>query len=242
MDRRNSQTESSFIESDLLQIQLAPNYTQWVLSLISQHLGKRILEIGSGVGTLTARLLKQAEMVCALEPNPYCVSRLKADLAEYSQLVVLNKSLEDCAPCEFDSYRFDTLLCCNVLEHIKDDLRALRTFREILARHGGKVILWLPAVPSAYGPIDKAVGHYRRYSRDGILAMVRNAGMRPVTSRYSNIAGLLGWLVNAHIRRCTAQSDSQILLFNRLVPFLSLVEKVIPPPIGMSLLVVAEVK
>ena len=242
MDRRNSQTESSFIESDLLQMQLAPNYNQWVHSLINRYLGKRILEIGSGIGSLTVRLLEQGKMVCALEPNPYCASRLRSNLAQYHQLVVFNKSLEDCEIREFDAYGFDTLLCCNVLEHIKNDLQALRMFREILSKHGGKAILWVPAVPSAYGPIDKAVGHYRRYSRDGLLAIVRDAGMNPIMSRYINFIGLLGWLVNAHIRRCTAQSDSQILLFNLFVPFLSMVEKVIHPPIGMSLLVIAEVK
>lgn len=242
MDRRNIQTTSSFIESDLLQMQLAPNYTEWMFSLISRHLGKHVLEIGSGVGTLTARLLAQAELVCALEPNPYCVSRLKSDLGGNSRLVVINKSLEDCPPEEFGPYKFDTILCCNVLEHIEEDLKALVAFREILSAQGGKVILWVPAVSAAYGPIDKAVGHYRRYSRDGLLSLVAAAGLRPVTSSYSNIVGLVGWLVNAHIRRCTAQSDSQIRLFNRLVPFLSLAERIVTPPIGMSLLVVAEVK
>lgn len=240
MDRRDTQTNSSFIESDLLQMQLAPNYTRWMLSLIGRHLGKRILEVGSGVGTLTGDLLKRAELVCALEPNPYCVDRLRSSLAGYPQLVVINKTLEECGPGELAAYGFDTLLCCNVLEHIKDDLGALVTFREALSERGGKVILWVPAVSLAYGPIDKAVGHYRRYSKAGLLSLVRAAGLRPVAARYSNLLGLAGWLFNAHVRRCTAQSDAQIRLFNRLVPVLSLLENLLPPPIGMSLLVVAE--
>lgn len=242
MDRRSSQAGSEFIAADLLHMQQAPNYNNWMLSMILPHLGKRILEIGSGVGTMTTRLLERAEIVCALEPNPYCASRLKADLDKDPRLAVINKPLEECTAGELSAYGFDTVLCCNVLEHISDDLQALIMFRKILAGQKGKAIIWVPAVPLAYGSIDKAVGHYRRYSRGGILALVRAAGMQPIVSRYINLLGLLGWIVNSHVFHRVEQSNSQIGLFNRLVPFLAKAEKLIPPPVGMSLLVVAEAK
>ncbi len=52
----------------------------------------------------------------------------------------------------------------NVLEHIENDVEALRTFREAIVP-GGHVLIFVPAVQAAFGPLDSALGHYRRYSK-----------------------------------------------------------------------------
>lgn len=240
-DRQHTQVKDAFIAEDLFQMQLAPNYFKWMLSFIRPHVGKRILEIGSGIGSFTEELLKIGDFVYGVEPNSFCVNTLKEKFAGEKRLKIIPKMLEDCDAQGLISQGFDTLVCCNVLEHIEDDHQAMLRFKEILQKTGGKLILWVPAMPCAYGPIDQAVGHFRRYSNKEIKLLMEKIGVKAFIYRYVNMLGFLGWYLNAHFRKKTKQSDSQIKLFNILVPFLSKIEKIIPPPFGMSLFIVAEV-
>ena len=87
--------------------------------------------------------------------------------------------LEDCDPVELASHRFDTVFCVNVLEHIEDDVAALATFKRVV-QPGGHVLVWVPAVPAAYGPLDAELGHHRRYTKRvaGTGVHARRAGDR----------------------------------------------------------------
>jgi 16S rRNA A1518/A1519 N6-dimethyltransferase RsmA/KsgA/DIM1 with predicted DNA glycosylase/AP lyase activity len=71
-DRTMTQTNSDFIAEDLRQMLQAPNYTQWIFSFMQPYLGRRILEIGAGIGALTQKFVQHADFVCGLEPNPAC--------------------------------------------------------------------------------------------------------------------------------------------------------------------------
>ena len=56
---------------------------------------------------------------------------------------------------------------------------------------------------------------------------------------YVNAAGFFGWWINAHVLRRGAQSAAQIRFFDRcIVPWLSRVEGIAPPPFGQSLFAV----
>ena len=105
-----------------------------------------------------------------------------------------------------------------MLEHIEDDIRALRLFRELVAPTGGQVLIFVPAVQAAYGPLDAALGHHRRYSK---RTLRRAPSTRPastlVTLRYTNPIGLLGWMYNAHVSGNTEHTSGQVRLFERLV-------------------------
>ncbi len=109
--------------------------------------------------------------------------------------------------------RFDTVFCINVLEHIEDDRAALRTFHRVLVP-GGHVLIWVPAVQAAYGPLDAELGHFRRYSKASLGAAFAAAGLDLVTLRYSNPIGLLGWMFNAHVLKTRAHSLTQVRVFD----------------------------
>ena len=90
-----------------------------------------------------------------------------------------------------------------------------------------------------YGPIDRNLGHYRRYRRGGIARLAERAGLQVRKAHYVNLIGLVGWWVNAHVWKRQAQSDAQIAVFDRLVaPLAERVEAAMPPPFGQSLLAV----
>jgi hypothetical protein len=64
-------------------------------------------------------------------------------------------------------------------------------------------------------------------------------GLAVETLHYVNAVGFFGWWMNAHIFRREAQSETQIRIFDRcVVPWLSRLEAVAPPPFGQSLFAV----
>ena len=241
MDRRQTQLSDDFVAADLRQMELAGRYTDWIASQIRPHCGRRVLEVGAGIGNITRRLLGHADYVCALEPNPACFDILQRNLAGAPGVECRHWRIEDCT-LEFTASRqIDTIVCVNVLEHVEHDLQTLRQLRAMLpGPAAGRLLLIVPAVPAAYGPIDAALGHHRRYSRASLRSVLDQAGFSVASLRYSNVIGLLGWLFNARIARRVQQSDSQIRIFDALiVPWSSRLERVLPPPVGLSLVAAA---
>jgi SAM-dependent methyltransferase len=236
LNRQRTQLSDDFAAIDLQQMQQARRYTDWIAGQIRPHCGRRVLEVGAGIGNITRRLLGHAEYVCALEPNPTCFESLERDLAGYRGFECRPWRIEDCT-IEFAAERqIDTIVCVNVLEHVEAEVETLKRFREMLHRPAGRLLLVVPAVPAAYGAIDAALGHYRRYSRRHLRSILLDAGFSIDSLHYSNLIGLIAWFFNARIARRVQQSDSQIKVFDRfIVPWSSQVERLVPPPIGQSL-------
>ncbi len=215
----------------------AGNYNAWLFSLVQPHLGERVFEVGCGIGSMTERILASGRHVFGIEPNRSCAVELETRLGCHPGFEHRPWRIEDCDRDLLGGLSFDTVLCVNVLEHVEDDRGALRLLTSLLDP-AGRVVLLLPAVPGAFGPIDASVGHFRRYSKAMVRDAFREVALAIDRLRYSNLLGLLGWLYNARIRRITKQSDRQIALFDSIVPWYSWLERVVPPPIGMTLLAV----
>ena len=237
-DRRFNQTEERYAADDLETMQEARRYAEHVFGLVRPFIGRRVLEVGSGIGTMTTRLVDTADFVLGIEPNPNCVSRIQEAMRSHPRFTLRTCHFEECDTSELASLRFDSVLCVNVLEHIADDAGALRAFKEILAP-GGRVLVFVPAVQAAYGPLDAELGHHRRYSKRSLRGAFEAAGLELIRLRYTNPIGLAGWMYNAHISKSTAHSLSQVKLFETLVaPWALPLERLLPPPIGLSLVAV----
>ena len=76
-DRRHTQTEHEYAATDLETMQEARRYGEHLFNLFRGHIGRRVLEVGCGIGTMSQRLLAVADEVVALEPNPYCAQRTR---------------------------------------------------------------------------------------------------------------------------------------------------------------------
>jgi SAM-dependent methyltransferase len=132
------------------------------------------------------------------------------------------------------------VVCLNVLEHVRDHRLALDHMYRVL-EPGGRAVFLLPAFESLYGPIDRNLGHFRRYSRASWRSLSEAAGFRVKLARYFNSVGFFGWWANARVFRKEAQSESQIELFDRaVVPVLKRLECWVPPPFGQSIFTVIE--
>jgi SAM-dependent methyltransferase len=233
---------SSYILHDQHLMAGAKNYFEWQCRLVTRELGQRVLEVGSGIGNFTGKLLDR-EAVMALDVEEDCIERLKSRYADQSNLYAF---CCDWGAPDWDRQvlpriaRFhpDSCVCLNVLEHFEDDREALLRMARVL-RPGGVIVLLVPAFPALFGPIDELLGHHRRYTRSSIRQVADSAGLQIADMHYVNATGFFGWWANAHLFRRTVQSESQIGFFDQfIVPLSSRLESLVKPPFGQSLLAV----
>jgi len=230
--------EDPFFAEDLRQMAKAVNYRRWQFDQVASFVKGKLLEVGGGIGNFTPDLAGVAESVISIEPNQFCFGQLTERIKEFRNVTALNFTSEALLDNLPPGYQADSLVCMNVLEHIQDDRASVQTFARLL-RTGGTMAILVPAVPAAFGEIDQRLGHYRRYSRKGLATLVAECGFNVTKVRYFNFVGLWGWWWNARFSKRANQSDAQIRFFDTyLVPVLSRLEKVLPVPIGQSLLAV----
>jgi SAM-dependent methyltransferase len=219
----------------LEELEQAKNYSAWILDMIAPHVSGRILEVGAGRGTYSTYFADRGHLT-ALEPSEVHSAALRERLKEYSNAVVITAALDGAtAPGSYD-----TVVLLNVLEHIADDHQALGDIYESLAP-GGKMVLWVPAFEALYGKFDQRIGHYRRYKRNQLLALVHKVGFQQVTARYTNMPGFVAWWLVVRLLGRTPTAGRLASIYDRFfIPVIRRVERLVRPPIGQSLLVVAQ--
>jgi SAM-dependent methyltransferase len=210
-------------------------YAEWILEKVTPWVGNRVLEAGSGIGTISRRFLDRAEL-CLTDVQDEYLAVLREKFAGHRNVTVARWNLEEPA----DTLRgraFDTILVLNVLEHIEHDTRALGEMASLLAP-GGRVILQLPAHQILYGSLDINLDHFRRYTARDIRKKFAASGLETERIARFNAFGALGWFACSRVLRRTILPESQLDIFNRLTPLFMAIERVIPPPFGLSLLAV----
>ena len=213
-------------------------YNHWLYEQIAAGLGSRILEVGAGTGNITQFLCAGGRAVLATDVVPSYRRELETTFASQPHVRVGKFDLDKAAPVEYVAEGFDSVVCLNVLEHIKDDLFALEQMREVLVP-GGKLSLLVPSHQFLYGEFDRAVGHYRRYEKRDLKEKLESLGFRVNELKFFSLAAMLPWFINGRVLKRDYLPPNQAELANRLVPLLKL-EKLIGPPCGISLVAIAE--
>lgn len=135
-------------------------------------------------------------------------------------------------------HRLDTVVCVNVLEHVRNDRDALSRLRQSLPC-GGRLLLYVPALPWLYGTLDRGLQHHRRYARQQLEALLVDTGWRTLHQSWMNVLGIPGWFLNSRVLGRKVLPMRQVALYDKLTPLLRIEDR-IRAPIGMSLLVVCE--
>jgi hypothetical protein len=135
--------------------------------------------------------------------------------------------------------RFDAILYIDVLEHIEDDRREAERAAALLSQ-GGSLIVLSPAFPLLYSEFDRALGHFRRYTRRSLAAV-----MPPTLTRrrleYLDSVGFLASLGNRLLLKQELPTARQIALWDRvMVPASRVVDPVLARGFGRSVLAVYE--
>lgn len=216
-------------------------YLAWQLEQFAPWLGRRILEVGCGVGGMT-ELLGPRELLYCIDVEPEILAHAERRFADRSEcrFALLDVgNIPDERLAELRSLRFDSIVCSNVLEHVRDDAGTLRRLAGILVP-GGALALLVPAHPALYGAYDRLDGHFRRYARAPLRQALEAAGLRVRRLHYLNAPGALGWWIQYRLLRRQVHGPAQLGAMNRILPWVRALESRVHPPFGLSLVAVAE--
>jgi len=228
------------MENSLDTLLEAVNYREWLLEVSRPHLGESVLEVGAGIGTMTAGVLDKPRVI-ALEFDPDFADRLRERFAGDHQVEV---RVGDAAHLEglraHTGGPVDSAMSFNVFEHIDDDEAAFRNVFEVL-KPGGHFVCFVPAFPVIYGRVDHDLGHCRRYVKSELAGKARAAGFEVESIRYFNLPGFFAWGLNTRVLRArTLPGGPAVRVFDRtVVRATRWLEKRWTPPFGQSLLLVA---
>jgi len=186
---------------------------------------------------MTSFLLRQG-FVVAVDSDLECLGQVESRFRSHSNLRILHTDLEDGVVSKAAEYHVNTIVCVNTLEHIVDDEKVLRNFHALLPDNG-VLILLVPALQSLFSALDEEAGHYRRYSRRELAEKLQRNGFHVLHAFYHNVFGILGWFLTGKVLRRGRLSPTSLVLFDRLVPIMRVVESMMGPPIGLSVILVS---
>lgn len=222
---------------------LTVNYNKWIFDNISPYVGRRVMDVGAGMGNFLP-FLSDREMILAIDTMDFFIQDLNRKYSGRANVRIAKFDIQDRRVIDFaGQYNIDTVICNNVLEHVKGDQEALVNIRNIFKGEGNLVIV-VPAFKLLFSDWDRSIGHFRRYTYSDIRDKLIKADFTVVSNFYMNMAGVFGWLLNGRILRNTPKKNSsvrkQAIFFDRyMVKVSRWIESKMRPPIGLSLIVIA---
>jgi SAM-dependent methyltransferase len=212
----------------------AVNYQRWLADLTRPYLGADPIELGGGIGDYAAAWLATVPRITVTEADDSRFKMLAERFVDDERVTVRQLVL----PAR-ERAGHTAAVALNVLEHLEDDVEALRSIAG-LVRPGGAIVLIVPAFPFAMSRFDRSIGHFRRYTVDSLRAALLGAGLRIEQIRYINPIGLVNWYLACRLLRMTPRNGILLRMYDRLVvPVARGLERRWRPPFGQSVFAVA---
>ena len=217
-EQPKTETSRGILEATLHGVSDAVRYHRWLADQFTEFLKPPVLEIGAGLGGLTRVLLASIGPIMASEPEP----ELRAELER-----VAEPGIQVVAPLVLPMEKTVhitpepvSIVMSNVLEHIKDDRDAIESLH--LLRSVERLVVVVPAHQWAFTGLDEALGHYRRYTKRSLAAVVEGSGWSLESVRYFNPLGALAWTASGRLMGRTTIEPWQTAAVERMLPVLRL--------------------
>ena len=230
-----------YVGKDLEAMSFAVNYHKWILEEFRPFLGKKLVEVGAGTGSFSELLLQEKPENLALVEPSEMFDFLEQNIAQFeteTSVNYYNTIFSEAA----DNLRKkpDTIIYCNVLEHIEDDAGELEKVYETL-EPGGHCLVFVPAFMSLYGAFDAKVGHFRRYTKNELEEKGKSAGFKIVKSKYFDFVGIFPWYVKYKLLKSDSLESGAVTAYDRFaVPVTRQFEKFLKFPVGKNILTVLQ--
>jgi SAM-dependent methyltransferase len=167
----------------ILNIEVMENYNLDIVQSAMSYVAAtdQVIDFGAGIGTLSVIFRDRFDVA------PLCIEIDQANISYLKKRNLAHRQDLTLAPAA------DVIFSSNVLEHIEDDVGALRLMRDKL-NDNGRVYLYLPARMLLWTELDKAVGHYRRYEIAELRDKCAQAGLKVVKLHYADSVGFFASL------------------------------------------------
>jgi SAM-dependent methyltransferase len=190
----------------------AVHWKRYALGRLRPYAKGDILEVGAGIGANLPYLINdRVNHWTCLEPDVALAARIFEKYKDDPRVDVASGG----TVWSMTNRIYDVLFYVDVLEHIEHDREELaRT--ETLLKPDGRLIVLAPAHPVLYSAFDKAIGHWRRYTRR-LLLDIAPPGLLPERSFYLDSVGLLVSAANRLLLRQATPTLRQIRFWDRIV-------------------------
>lgn len=229
-------------ESTLDAIAEAPAFNQWMFDTIRPFLSGKVFEFGSGIGNISSLALNSGLELTVSDLRQNYLNQLQEKLSLDSSRAV---NVDMVHPDFEKAYhhligKFDAVFALNVVEHIENHNLAMVNASRLL-KTGGKLVVLVPAYQSLYNDFDKELGHYRRFTKKTLKKYIPE-DLELLNISYFNAVGILGWFVSGSIFKKKEIDKRSMRLYNRMMPMIKLVDKIIFCKVGLSVWVALEKK
>jgi len=209
----------------------APRFNKWMADVIRPYVGDRVLEIGAGIGNISVPIMPRS-IYWATDVRQHYLDYLVTLRSTRPYMRVGYTDAEKAETFPRGQF-FDSVICLNVVEHLPDDLAALRNIWDVL-EPGGQAIILVPCGPDLYGSLDEVLGHCRRYTEEQLIGVARRAGFHVKQVLEFNRSGVVAWWLNGRILKRRTFGLGQIRMLNILTPLFRLVDGWLPfPPLSI---------
>ena len=234
------QEHQKYIGNELEIFSHAKNWKNYWSGKVRPYLGKIVLEVGAGIGTNTRNFINNENIKkwVSIEPDLELSRKIESNLKNekgFNKLEVIPSFLTNYQT----NIKFDSVMYIDVIEHIEKDKDELTTSLSYL-KDGGYLIVLVPAYNFLYNDFDKAIGHYRRYSRK-LLRNTIPAGLKVISHYNLDSLGLLASITNKLFLKQSYPTINQIKFWDSFIVSLS---RVIDPllfyKVGKSNLIICK--
>lgn len=222
---------TKYIGNELQLFAKATNWKQYYAKYLRSHIKGDVLEVGAGIGGTTTILCDgtQRSWTC-LEPD--------AEMAQQMELVVKKECCHIVVGTIDDlpqGSKFDTIMYIDVIEHIEDDrAEILRAFQCLKPQ--GKLIILVPAHQWLFSPFDKEIGHFRRYNKSMLRAIIPTS-LQKMSLFYLDSVGMFASMANKWFLKQPYPTSDQIHFWDKtMLPLSKILDPAIFHCLGKSLI------
>jgi len=213
----------------------ARNWKAYYAGILKPFIAGSVLEVGAGIAETSPYLLNdQVTAWTCLEPDEAFFAALQKKINEGklpSGFSVIKGTVESLNANQL----FDSIIYIDVLEHIENDSMELKHAISHL-KPGGNLVILSPAFQTFYNKFDRAIGHYRRYTKKTLQAVIPE-GLKQKKLLYLESGGTVLLLLAKMFKKESHPSLKQVLFWDRtVVPFSKVLDRVIGYSYGKTII------
>ena len=219
----------------------ADRFNEWMYTTIKPFCTGKVLEIGSGIGNISNFFIQDGSEIDLSELRENYITILQKKFADRTnvksiyQMDILDPDFDSKFHDYFNTY--DSIFALNIIEHLENDLRGIANCNKLL-KPGGHLVILVPAYQSLFNTFDKALMHYRRYTKESLKQVMAQNELDILHQQYFNLIGTIGWWINGNLLKKKIIPGGQMKLYNSLVPLFKIIDKITCNSVGLSVITI----